>query len=70
MRQEAIDLREQGADSVVIEMANDVEATVCSDSDGQMDTVLQLEVVDMVKMHSCADQIVANHVDVSEMLSQ
>ena len=67
VRQEAIDLRELEGDTVVIELANDVDATVCSGSDGQMDTVLQLEVVDMVKMHSCADQIVANHVDVSGM---
>ena len=70
VRQEAIDLRDQGEDTVVIELANDVDATVCSGNDGQMDTVLQLEVVDMVKMHSCAEQIVANHVDVSVKLAQ
>ena len=65
VRQGAIDLGGKRGDTVVIEMVNGEEAAEPASSEDGIVIALEPEEVEMKKMHNCAEQIVANHVEVS-----
>ena len=67
VRQGAIDLDGKRGDTVVIEMVNGEEVAAPTSGEDSVVIAPAPEEVDVKKLHSCAEHIVANHVEVRSM---